>query len=802
MGLAMVWSDFKKFAALIALVASIVGAPTKVFARDVPPLTIARDGSASAVIVVSPKSGVLTQRAAKDLQKYIELMSGARLPVIATNEGIDEAVRADTPLIVVGEKTFDLNPAWKAELLSKAKPNPEIRSDAILMRREGKRVYLVGTNDRSNYFAVARLLAKWGVRWFMPGDFGEVVPDTKLLQISTLDEIQATPFEIRTSWISWLGDPTGIQDFQLRNLMTDASEVPPNGHTLGKYTKGLGESAFDFSLLGEKTAQQIANETEKLFAANSSFSLGMEDGLYSPDKANQGSPYPPEWDKSFLDWSITDSMLTLYGRVLNTLRSRYPKSTSKVGFLAYSNMTLPPVGEHSLDKALFAMLAPIDIDPIHGAGDTRSPMMLDYARMIKGWSRAMNGRVAIYDYDQSMLVWRDLPNPSHMAFQRNIKLYRDANILGVSTESRNALATIGINMYLRAQLMWNPDVDVGSLLRDFYQSFYGPAAKPMADYWSAIFGAWDSASVMEHEFFVAPAIYTPALLEKLEVHLREAEAALRDVAWSKSELTRSQRQFVERLRFTRLGFEVMKNYIGMVQAGATEVNYDRAVDAGLRGMGARTLLSSMSESFVSSKLEKGPAFWPGEVYFYEGLKALTDGTWGKLVARLPLEWDLYEQTKAEQNAARGWRARGSDTLPVAAINPSRITPDERTGSWKRVRTDLYLEAQGTLAPKYDGMLRPIWIKTSFDLAAADISKNLRLHFPGIFGSCALSINEKLVAERQQKALWWLNDYNFEWDVPVSAHVVAGKNRLMLNCSSNGRLSGMFRRPFLYKALNE
>jgi hypothetical protein len=35
--------------------------------------------------------------------------------------------------------------------------------------------------------------------------------------------------------------------------------------------------------------------------------------------------------------------------------------------------------------------------------------------------------------------------------------------------------------------MWNPDQDIDAVLKEFYLKFYGPAAEPMADYWSAIY---------------------------------------------------------------------------------------------------------------------------------------------------------------------------------------------------------------------------------------------------------------------------------------------------------------------------
>ena len=145
-----------------------------------------------------------------------------------------------------------------------------------------------------------------------------------------------------------------------------------------------------------------------------------------------------------------------------------PTSPSKIGFLAYSNMTLPPVQDMTTDPMLFTELEPIDIDPNHGVDDPRSPQKQAFREILNKWAKVTQGRLTIYDYDQSMLVWRDLPNPSQMAFREDVKHYRDAGILGVNTESRNALATTFTNLYLRARLLWNPEDDVNSLLDDFY----------------------------------------------------------------------------------------------------------------------------------------------------------------------------------------------------------------------------------------------------------------------------------------------------------------------------------------------
>lgn len=91
----------------------------------------------------------------------------------------------------------------------------------------------------------------------------------------------------------------------------------------------------------------------------------------------------------------------------------------------------------------------------------------------------MQGRVVIYDYDQSMLVWRgDLPNPSHQVLQAEIKEYARLGILGFGTESRNALATTFLNLYFRGQLYWNPQLDVQAELRAGLSPFFRTGRLP------------------------------------------------------------------------------------------------------------------------------------------------------------------------------------------------------------------------------------------------------------------------------------------------------------------------------------
>jgi hypothetical protein len=762
-------------------------------------LVIAVGGETSTVIVVSPEAGSFEKRAAEDLAKYIGLMCGDQPKIANTRKTIDAALVGKQPVLVVGEEAFAAKPILRVAVNSVLK-KPILRTDAIVLRREGNRIYLAGNNDRSHYFAVAELLRNWGCRWYMPTEFGECIPERQDLTVRDLDYAFSSPFEIRTYWISWIGDKTGAAEFRLRNMMTDRSAMPPTGHALGKYTKGLGKGTFSFPITAAETAQHVVNQVEKLYEGGRMFSLGMEDGSYDSNYANDQKLMKLQWDKYFMRWSVTDPMLELYNNVARILQEKHPDSKGKIGFLAYANMTIPPVRNMVAERSLFCELAPIDIDPIHGMDDPQSPPRREFRDMMYKWAKVMQGRLCIYDYDQGMLVWRDIPNPSHQAFQQDVKHYRKAGILGVNTESRNAIATTFLNLHIRARLLWNPDEDVDALLSEFYPKFYGPAAEPMKVYWSTIFDAWENTICTEHEFFVAAAIYTPQVRAVLKKQLQEAERNISGLAVEGRKLTRNERLYVHRMEFTRISYDILDAYTTMVATAATDVDYESAVAAGERGLKARDAMTAFGGIFTTTRLERdGTPWWPGEVRQNRELLRLINGTQGKLITKLPVEW-AFRRDPNNQGLKNGY-ASGPVDLAYWNANTAQRSIDNRKDypdQWEMLRTDLYAQAQGIRHADRQSYTGHLWYRTKVELTTDQASDAPHIHFPGLFNECWLYINGQEVAYRKQGKLWWLNDYRFEWDIDLSGKLKAGKNDIALRCNCEHHFGGMFRRAFLYR----
>jgi hypothetical protein len=775
------------------LVASVGGAET-----DAEKLFIAAAGKTEAVVAVSPDAGGFEKRAAADLAKYIGLMCGDQPTVANTRQTIDAALAGKQPVLVVGQEALTARPPLRGALSGVLK-KPVLRSDAIVLRRDGHRVYLAGNNDRSHYFAAAELLRRWGCRWYMPTEFGECIPERRDLTVSDLDYAYSPPFEIRTYWISWIGDNTGAEDFRLRNMMTDRSAMPPTGHALGKYTKGLGKGTFSFPITAPETARHVAKQVEKQFVDGQAFSLGMEDGSYDSNYPNDQKLMKLQWDKYFMRWSVTDPMLELYNNVARELQEKHPDSTGKIGFLAYANMTIPPTRKMVAERSLYCELAPIDIDPIHGMDDPQSPPRREYRDMMYKWAKIMQGRLCIYDYDQGMLVWRDIPNPSHQAFQQDVKHYRKAGVLGVNTESRNAIATTFLNLHIRGRLMWNPDEDVDALLKEFYPNFYGPAAEPMEVYWSSIFDAWENTICTEHEYFVAAAIYTPQVMEVLKRKLQEAESLINGLKVQGRKLSRIEQLYIRRMEFTRISYDILAAYTTMVASAGTDVDYRKAVAAGERGLKARDAMTALGGIFTTTRLERdGTPWWPGEVRQYRELARVVDGAEGKLIAKLPVEW-AFRRDPDNKGLNNGY-ASGPVDLSYWNDNKAKLTTDSRKDypdQWEMLRTDLYAQAQGVRHADRQSFTGHFWYRTDLELTADQAAAAPHIRFPGLFNECWLYINGQEVAYRKQGKVWWLNDYRFEWDVDLTGKLKAGKNKIALRCNCEHHFGGMFRRPFLY-----
>ncbi len=156
------------------------------------------DGQPRATIIVAkdvaePAKGK-RQTAAGQLQAYVQKMCGAKLPIV------DDGQDVKGPVILVGRSRL-------SDALGVPVPagvGPDRRDEGFVIVCRGDRLLLVGNDDgpyHGTEYAVYDFLRSLGVRWFMPGDFGEIVPRQKTIRVPEQQVREKPDFVMRNWWL-------------------------------------------------------------------------------------------------------------------------------------------------------------------------------------------------------------------------------------------------------------------------------------------------------------------------------------------------------------------------------------------------------------------------------------------------------------------------------------------------------------------------------------------------------------------------------------------------------------------------
>jgi len=143
-----------------------------------PAATLVRDGQPQATLIVAREAGAPVQLAATELQRYIEAISGAKLPLVQEGETV-----SGFPMYV-GRTSA-------STALTPREP------EGILIRSDAKRLVICGGSDRATLFAAYRFLeAALGCRWLACEI--DHVPSAKTITVEKLNIRSAPSFSMRT----------------------------------------------------------------------------------------------------------------------------------------------------------------------------------------------------------------------------------------------------------------------------------------------------------------------------------------------------------------------------------------------------------------------------------------------------------------------------------------------------------------------------------------------------------------------------------------------------------------------------
>jgi hypothetical protein len=799
---------------VLALLKSVVVGLVSLSASAV---TLVKDGKPVATIVIAkaafdakpfvPAVGVAGEPnskirlAADDLQRYIEKITGAKLPIVAD----DQPVKGALVLVGASKKTEPLN------LKIPAGMTPDRKEEGYLIYANGDTLVLAGNNDGpylGTYYAVAEFLNRQGVRWFMPSEFGEVLPKkTANLEVKDMEFRDKPDFLVRC-WNGNLAPELHLDDafFRIRNKLclshNDFIAIPGDSY-LRKYlpakelmathpeywAKNLDGSINPTMVslsnpdVPKLVAEKVIAEIKKTRETNPTFnSLGFapDDGIpmdLAPETMKHSLGFTDLVGREGVvtELSVSEEWFAFMNKVTEEVNKVYPEFVITTN--GYTNRTTPPEGV-KINPQMGVMFAAIWSDLLHSFDDPKSWQQQVQGEMLQRWGQICS-RVFVYNYNFPMLVTGLTPMPLTRKIARNTPLMKKWGIIGFEDEQTFPWMAHGItSFYLRARMYWDADTDAKAYLDDYFEKWYGPAAKSSAAYWDAIEEALESTPLLGHEDRVLPYVYTDKCLDEMEKQQKKSEAAA------------TEEPYKTRVRVDRLILDHLKGYVAMNRAEFTG-NYPEAIKQADIMFAQRAALHDISGFFNQPETtDPHRKYFSGSYYWnltqrkamYQKLLDMTTGKTGDLAVKAPRKTRF-----AIDDLDIGRYARWED-------------PSFDRSKWKMIdtATPFYLQDPAWLDKRGAPYVGYIWYVFDLDVPKEKIGKPIHVYAPIVAAEAWVWTNGEFSGHRPY-AEAYIRPAPVEFD--VTKQVKAGKNVVAVRVSttlSRIQVSEGFQGPlFLY-----
>ncbi len=778
--------------------------------------TVVKEGKPMATIVVSKvvfdaTPGQLSRYAklkpeqkikfaALDLQKYIEMMTGAKIEILSDESQISGNV------ICVGASNYTKN---IRNLNIPSGFTAERIEEGYTIFCRGNRLVLAGNDEGpyfGTYYAVVEFLRKLGIRWILPGDFGEVIPTRSDIEVGEMNIVDKPAFRVRSWWCNEPADMAVLHAlWKIRNKMTiydrDIICIPGDSWlrrylpdpklkdtrpelfgknfdgTVNQYMANL-TNPETIKIVADKVIQEFKKSEEKGERINS-IGFAPDDGIpmdHNPEtmKLNQGFTDVFGREGVVTELSISEEWFNFVNKVTEEVVKVYPDAIITTN--GYANRSLPPEGIE-LHPNLGVMAAFIWADTLKPVTSPKSWQGQVMGAQLKRWCELCK-RVFIYEYNLTMLVSALTPVPQVKKMAINYSLFKKWGLIGFINETKLPFFEEGIvTRYVRAQLMWNPDVDVNTLLEDFYKNWYGPAAKPARNFWESIEECLLETPLLGHEDRILPFVYTPQLIDRLEEYVSEAERL------ANTDVIRTH------VLVDRLTLEHLKAYMAMKDA-EFNAKWSEAVKYADRMIGCRLALNKISPFLaMPPSLVARERYYSGDSYFgvlkrkmlYQKLDGMTNGETGLLVSLAPKNVKFAID---EYGLGKHFRWY----LPV--FDKSK---------WKLIDTTKPFYIQGYLSS--DGMpyMGKMWYVFDLDVPKNFAGKQMKLYAPFVTCEAWVWVNGQYAGHRK-----YLEAYisPAEIDMDITSFVKPGEKNTIAVWVSTGlspaqAADGFLGRLFLY-----
>lgn len=432
-------------------------------------------------IVLSAQAEDQERYAVEDLKHYLGKMTGREFAVSEQAEGFG---------IFIGNVPGNEDLQKEAQSLGRDGFILDISKDAIRV---------AGGSKFGTAYGVYELLERLGVRWFFPGEWGEVVPQKKELNLAVQRIAEKPAFSIRQMHSPWSGDEVG--DWFRRHRHNRCGFY---GHSLlippKKYAAAHPEWYAEID-----GVRQVNDPNYKLCHSNEAMVTQAIEDVLASIRARKADTKVQKHDgykhlaedysvisisprdgggfcrcsKCLALGSVSDRLRIFANRIATKVREEFPDYS--VGYYeAYSEHQTPPTIKAEPGVVVFPTTwTKSFFKPITDISNKA------FREKLEGFLENAP-RMALRDYDGLAVWWGYGPLTLADVHAKDYQWYQEKGLDGIITEAGSGWGPWGYSYYLMGKLWWNPHADLDALKADFVASAYGEAVEPMKVYYKLL----------------------------------------------------------------------------------------------------------------------------------------------------------------------------------------------------------------------------------------------------------------------------------------------------------------------------
>lgn len=520
---------------LLSLLSGILICPmVKAAAPSSAPLLIDRTNN-SWEIVVEKEAPDSVHLAARELQEYVERSVGVKMPITATR----------TPSVAkafyLGDSTFARDQGIKSEEFApdgfrivsgdswiviagkdyKGPPQTGYDNPYRINESYNPTLKISAFGDTGTQQGVYEFLRTYaGIRWYMPGPLGEIVPTRERIEVAAVDIAKHPAFQQRYAYFCFFSSSN--EDALYYKRVGFGTPFPVEiSHSFGRlFLKYKDEHPEYFALIDGKrdftnlssvvgpgnlnmanpdVVERAITEINKHFDEHPNekiFGLSPPDGMrrISEDPASQ----------AMIDLSMGQSgkfsnyVWGFINKVAAGVRKKHPDKL--IGCIAYESYGRAPSNIEKMEPNIAVTICKLrrnHWDPAVEAANIKR---------IEEWKEK---GVVLYcwEYYCDMLFnpgWRGLPVFFPQLVKKDLMQLNGitrGEFLEAESWTYDQYADpkqIKINypglqhplLYVTAQMLWDPNQDLKAMLDEYYELFYGDAKDSMKKFWMKVEDAW------------------------------------------------------------------------------------------------------------------------------------------------------------------------------------------------------------------------------------------------------------------------------------------------------------------------